>query len=593
MPIRIKCPKCQTILGVKESLAGRKANCPKCRYMLTIPAPKAAPAAPPPLKTEDAEALALRAFADEPPKEVPLSTKMIEFECPFCSETVKMSADLAGKQAPCPNPECKRIIKVPLLKENKPKDWRQLEKRGPSGALRKDKDEPEGAWSTADKSRVSREALLEADAIPVRKEPVSRATWVRRGIMTGVVLCVTVGVLWAAAAYFSNKRLMGPFNAALAAVGPESKLTPAGQAELQLGIVEFYLRRNDQEKAGEHLKSAYSRFTDNKVDAERDAVLQELMLFVVKTGESASTPLPWDTVKEEVRRALHRVSSVDAQQTALRDVLTALLAAKQDKIAFDLVDEFAPEDAPQMPAENTEDEPKQDVKARGKSISPLVVHRLALLYVKDEKDKAKAIADPDKSGEDPIACLGWTQAHARKGEFPEAFKRAHSAANPLHRLEAFLAIAAIAGKGNDAKTSTEDARDAWKKAKAVPKGNVPVWLTIDLIRACVRNDLVKEARELIDAIPERDKGARAVAQLALVQAQLDTLGTQEAPAKMVDELVPLKDTLGYWTALKRVARHNAALGKRSEAVAMLDGADERSQPFIQIGVSLGMLDAQR
>src|SRR5262249_41233398 len=179
MPIRIKCPKCQTILGVKETLAGKKANCPKCRHLLTIPVPK-------PAAAEDVEALALSAFADEPPKVAPVSTQFIEFECPWCAEPVKMPAELSGKQAPCPNPECKRIIKVPLLKEDKPKDWRTLDPRGPSGAVRKDDNVPEGAWGTAQKTRVSGEALLEADAIPVKKEPVPVRTWIRRGILAGV-----------------------------------------------------------------------------------------------------------------------------------------------------------------------------------------------------------------------------------------------------------------------------------------------------------------------------------------------------------------------------------------------------------------------
>src|SRR5438552_1137795 len=129
MPIRIKCPSCQTILGVKESLAGKKANCPKCRYLLTIPVPKKSVAAPAAPSAEEAEALAASAFADEPAAVVkPESTQQMEFECPFCAEAIKVSVDLAGKQTPCPNPECKRIVKVPLLKEEKPKDWRQAER---------------------------------------------------------------------------------------------------------------------------------------------------------------------------------------------------------------------------------------------------------------------------------------------------------------------------------------------------------------------------------------------------------------------------------------------------------------------------------
>src|SRR2546427_601000 len=34
MPIRFKCPHCQKTLGVKDHLAGRKANCPVCKQAM-------------------------------------------------------------------------------------------------------------------------------------------------------------------------------------------------------------------------------------------------------------------------------------------------------------------------------------------------------------------------------------------------------------------------------------------------------------------------------------------------------------------------------------------------------------------------------
>ena len=257
MPIRIKCPKCQTVLGVKETLAGKKANCPKCRHLLTIPVPKP--------KAEDVEALALSAFADEPPKAAPVAAKFIEFECPWCSEPVKMSAELAGKQAPCPNPECKRIVKVPLLKEDKPKDWRQVNPRGPGGALRKDDNEPTGAWGTAQATRVGTEALLEADAIPVKKEPVPVRVWVRRGVFAGVGALVVVALLVTVTVKYLNNRLWGPLNAAEAAAEqPNPKLSKAAVAELHRGVGEFYLMRGDARKAADHFGKCRSIFPEGK-----------------------------------------------------------------------------------------------------------------------------------------------------------------------------------------------------------------------------------------------------------------------------------------------------------------------------------------
>src|SRR5579862_9596495 len=213
MPIRIKCTKCQTILGVKDSLAGKKVNCPKCRFVLSVPAPKpAAPAAATP-RPEDVEALALSTLAEEAPK--PAVVQMVEFECPFCAEMVKLSAELAGKQTPCPNPECKRIVKVPLLKSDKPKDWRQTDPRAAMAGLLKDGAEPDSAWSSAQKMRVSTEALVEAKALPIKKAPVTTATWVRRGVLATVALLVLAGGTWFMICRMSTDRFEGALNEAL------------------------------------------------------------------------------------------------------------------------------------------------------------------------------------------------------------------------------------------------------------------------------------------------------------------------------------------------------------------------------------------
>src|SRR5438105_3529941 len=65
MPIKIKCPSCQKLLSVKESMAGKRGACPVCKYMLTIPAltgPGSAPPERPPAP------LMSRAFAPPPAK---------------------------------------------------------------------------------------------------------------------------------------------------------------------------------------------------------------------------------------------------------------------------------------------------------------------------------------------------------------------------------------------------------------------------------------------------------------------------------------------------------------------------------------------
>ena len=113
MSIKFPCPHCKKPLKVKEELGGKKAKCPACQQILTIPRPVAAPA--------DIEALAAAALADKPAAAVPdPEPKTIDFTCFYCEAELHVDASLAGKQTPCP--ECKHIVKVPLLVKNQPKD---------------------------------------------------------------------------------------------------------------------------------------------------------------------------------------------------------------------------------------------------------------------------------------------------------------------------------------------------------------------------------------------------------------------------------------------------------------------------------------
>src|SRR5437762_8059246 len=125
MTLKFSCPHCRKAIRVKEELAGKKAKCPACQQVLTIPT-VARSTGPPPAKStteSDLEAQALAALAEQskaPATPDGASTKTINFQCPFCDEQISLSADLAGKRAPCP--KCRRIIKVPLPEKSEPKD---------------------------------------------------------------------------------------------------------------------------------------------------------------------------------------------------------------------------------------------------------------------------------------------------------------------------------------------------------------------------------------------------------------------------------------------------------------------------------------
>src|SRR5262245_44216520 len=139
MAIRFKCPHCKKALVVKDHLAGKRAACPVCKKPVPIPVPTAPPA--------DVESLAAAAQADEPKAPVAdTSQKPIEFNCPYCDEPQKVAAELGGKQTQCK--DCKRIIKVPMPKGEKPRDWRDMIKKGPTAALINLPEQLAGAWGT-------------------------------------------------------------------------------------------------------------------------------------------------------------------------------------------------------------------------------------------------------------------------------------------------------------------------------------------------------------------------------------------------------------------------------------------------------------
>src|SRR5262245_48936354 len=196
MAIKIKCPSCQKVLNVKDSMAGKRGACPNCKFMLSIPAaappasappstpaaPSRPPAAPPPsppppaAPPEDTESVIAAMLGDEK-KNGPVETpKTVEFNCPMCDEPVKMGVAMAAKQVPCP--ECRRVIKVPLPKQPDKIDWRQAHNR-PAGARADNQPAPEGAWgTTVSRGIVSQESLEEAGALAEDSRPVTVRQWI-------------------------------------------------------------------------------------------------------------------------------------------------------------------------------------------------------------------------------------------------------------------------------------------------------------------------------------------------------------------------------------------------------------------------------
>src|SRR5436190_1742341 len=111
----------------------------------------------------------------------------IKFSCPHCHTTF--------------------IVKVPLLVKDQPKDWRKADKNLPAGA-RRDEPAPEGAWgSNTSGSNVSRQALLEADAIPAARERLSPVQLAKRiGGATALILVIGLGTWWGMNAWAQGRE---------------------------------------------------------------------------------------------------------------------------------------------------------------------------------------------------------------------------------------------------------------------------------------------------------------------------------------------------------------------------------------------------
>jgi hypothetical protein len=362
--IRFACPHCQKKLTAKDEAAGKKARCSGCQQVIAVPAasspapaparapvgpPKAAaeprppappapvraaapPPPPPPPSPEDLEAAAAAALADEPPPvEDKKEASFVEFECPMCGESVKLTAELAGKKASCP--ECKRIIKVPELVKQEKKDWRQPGKALPSGARRPDQPEPEGAWGTAAKTVVSRDALEEAGALPDQRGGLTLGQKLTRGALIAAgaaALLVGVWVVWGRLSAAREQRLYEAARTYAEAADAQREVGREGVAALQVLLGEYQLRSREPEsakKARSHLDAAVSRLQAPGESpygrGEREAVLADAALLLLELAGSQEEVdqgrrLSWDDAHKAVLAALSAIEGREARLEAFR-----------------------------------------------------------------------------------------------------------------------------------------------------------------------------------------------------------------------------------------------------------------------------------
>lgn len=591
MAIKFSCPHCRKALSVKDHLAGKKAQCPACKQRLTIP-------------TVDIEALAAAALADEPKAPAPpVEQATIEFKCYYCDETVRVGADLAGKQTPCP--ECRRIIKVPLLEKTQPKDWRAVPSRLPAGARRDIGPAPEGAWDTASVG-VSRQALVEAQAIPQTRPRWTLAQWIKRGTAVAAGILVVAGAAWMITNHLAQSRQNAVLTKALKAA---EKLSPEAATEIHRGAGEYLLRTSDRrsaEEARNHFQQARAAMLQAAtVDPlEREAFLIHVALAQIDLGGEKpeidqETRLSWEDAYKEVRQTVQNLTSSEGRGEALRLVTRKLLAKNQGMRAAALASLF-PEEGPEplavvglemlrakqpQMAETLADQalPKpapaeQPQGGEAKPAMPSAPSLVALWLALGKPDKAAAVA--------PGTEVGQVKGLAYQGNWEQARARLRAVTAPEEQLPALLALIAAAEENDQAAAVRPEIEKAFSLAEAEVKGRVLTpWQLVRLARAGVQAGLEDRVQTLARLVP--DLALRGRMQLEVLRSRVDASKSQadDSWMQIVDANTP-----AHPEALELLARHHARQGAAASMQKTIETWEEKLQPFGYLGVVLGLQD---
>jgi len=569
MPIRFKCPHCKKPLAVKDEVAGKRANCPACKKPIIIPAP-IAPAV-------DVEAYAAAALTDEPAAKVEKPAEFIDFDCPMCGDAIKMPAELAGKQGQCP--ACRNIIKVPQPKSDKPKDWRDIGKKGPAAALINLPEQLDDAWGTELKGRVSRESLEDAGAIEVEVEPVGIGGWLKRGLIAaaaiGLVSLIVIGIRNSRAAKVEKDVFAEAWELQKSLEqekDPKKRLHPVLVATIEWAEGVRLLQQQKADKAREKFAAARARIgadvpKDTPVDA--DLFLIDLAKTQIDLGGDEDqfrikARIEWDkgvhNASKEITRTLEKIKTPEARVIALREVASDLMARGKKEVAFSVAANQAA-DGPASP------------------LAPQFV-ALRLAHGGDMTGSPIVIKPPDpKLPLELPQRLAYAEGHARKGEYDEAMNLVLVPPKP-HQREAAIGVACVLLTDKTLKDAEKQAGQFVDKAVEwyLEKGiNPNPWHTLQVCRAAYRFPKHSaKAKELADKLP---KNFKPRAQLEWLLVQLE-----KGDAKADDLVKGLPEPEGAARGLAWLAlgRH---FGDKLDLPDNVDDAPYRV--FAKIGQALG------
>jgi len=623
MAIKFNCPHCKRALSVKdESLAGKKAACTGCKKIIVIPKPRQA-AAP----GDDLEALAAAALA-EPKAEAARApdAQTIDFDCPQCGESIKMSRDLAGKNAPCP--ECRRIVRVPQPKTKDPADWRTKGDHLPEAARRDTEPAPEGAWESSRARGVSAEALVEAGVIPKKKKPgLTRRQKITRGVAVGAaVLVVAVGGIFAYSSWAHNKQDKLVEEAVKNAENQAGKSKELA-AEANRAAGEYYIRsgtRDAADKAQKKFANARALLEGNPSPG-RDALLADLLVSQVELGggddEVANgTRLKWaapkkgtamqDTgsnVMKELGQTLSHVSTASGRMYALRRVSRRLIERGRAEEA----NQLAGQSAYKKPGEGDDEAFAYEgpealavvglefFRAKEQATATLLAERVSKLY----EQAAAGVERPPLAPSAVALCLAVGKPEPKPGKAKDD--------KQLYEVGR-LAGLALKGDFGAARELPADAKDEWRfrllvaVAEATGEaadlesaagfldgdlGGKPVsqWLVYRLVELAAKLGQADRALHLAERVS--DPGLKARAQLDGVWARLDGTKDRAGDGALAGlDGGGLAQALAYQALARQNARHD---GKSDGTIKATEGWPGAAAPLGVLGAVLGEQDARR
>jgi hypothetical protein len=604
MAIRFRCPHCKKPLRVENHQAGKKVGCPACKKGILIPASAAAASAkagvdPTRQQTASPEqsAAELEAIAAEALSE-PTTTNgapaqaeaTIDFACEYCDAELHVPRSEAGKRMPCPNPECRRIIKVPS-----PKDG-QLKALPTVAQLTQPEKIDEAAWGTqTDRSRAGRESLEEAGAVPPpKKEPIGARGWIRRGMWTVAAVAAAVVLVVAGARINTIRERKDIISELLSFVEPGRDVKPEAlprdpvlRAEIYRVIALYKVRAGNVEREKtlgdlqKALASVRVQAGSKAASVERDLFLSHLLLTITELGGTDDEVLDkvrydWKerTIREELGRALEAIKAPEARVMAMRTLATRLLEKDHAALATGLATQLSHTEKGRRP--------------------PITSQQIVLLLLGNQPvDKIVSVPDMANLANEPpelLARVGFAEYHARKGAYDKAQELAFAKGEKLEQLEACVGVAqVILSKNKDATTDASPFVDkALEIAGADGKVKMPPWLLLQTVRVVARlKGPTAVPQSWLKQFPAEFKPR---GHLELVLAEADASMAPLDINSLADIKTANPDSPSLDLGWEALARQNVRAGKKNVLAESMAAENVRFRPMAYTGAALGELD---